>query len=332
MKRSRAALPLRSAVGALSLFCLAACGGGRSSSLRSHECCAAYQHSDPLTDQPRSGIIRLAIGGDSRNDQSQVLPWAFKESRKRGAQAFLFLGDMEITRLEDKLFAGQLADLGGVPFYPVVGNHEVEFLGAVRLSSGRHAVEEFKEDFLKRPEVILAPLAEVVYTADLGGVIHFIALDNVSRRGEGFGAKQLAWLAADLKAASATKKLILVGMHKPLAKNPITTHAMDEDGAAAIADSDAALALFKQHGVAMVFVSHSHMYASYNQEGVEMRLTGGLGAPLVKGLADTDGGFHHFLLLDVPPGDDKILLQVEVVKFPGKPTRDTRDESLEIEK
>jgi hypothetical protein len=278
--------------------------------------------------------LRLAIGGDSRDDQSRVLPWAFKESRKRSAKAFIFLGDMEISRLEDRLFARQLLDLGGIPFYPVIGNHEVEFLGAVRLPSGRHAVREFEEDFLRTPGIELAPLARddtVVYSADLGGVVHFVALDNVSRKGEGFGQQQLDWLAGDLKAASETKKLILVGMHKPLANNPITTHAMDEDGAAAIRDSDMALELFRHYGVAMVFVSHSHMYASYNQEGIAMRLTGGLGAPLVKGLASAEGGFHHFLLLDVPPGNGSTPLRVEVVKFQGRPTKDTQDESLETE-
>jgi hypothetical protein len=317
----------------LLLFCLAACGGGRSSSLR-FACCALSQHSDPLTALPRPGTIRLAIGGDSRNDQSHVLPWAFKESRKRGATGFLFLGDMEISRQADRLFARQLSELAEVPFYPVIGNHEVEFLGAIRLSGGRHAVREFKEDFLTSPGIRLAPLAEVAYTADLSGVVHFIALDNISRGGEGFGPEQLAWLERDLKAASATRQIILVGMHKPLAKNPITTHAMDEDGPAATRDSDAALALFKQYRVAMVFVSHSHMFASYSQDGVEMRLTGGLGAPLVKELAEADGGFHHFLLLDIKPGniqhgDGKASLQVEVVKFQGTPMKDPNDESVE---
>jgi hypothetical protein len=278
--------------------------------------------------------LRLAIGGDSRDDKSHVLPWAFKESKKRDAKAFIFLGDMEITRLEDKFFARQLADLGGVSFYPVIGNHEVEFLGAVRLPGGRHAVMEFEEDFLTKPGIELAQFAKddaVVYSADLGGIVHFIALDNVSRRREGFGKDQLDWLAGNLKAASAANKLILVGMHKPLANNPITTHAMNEDGPDAIRDSDTALELFKQYGVAMVFVSHSHMYASYNQGGIEMRLTGGLGAPIVKGLASADGGFHHFLLLDVPPGNSKAPLRVEVVKFQGTPTKDTQDESLEAE-
>jgi Calcineurin-like phosphoesterase len=314
---------------ALLLLGAVACGGGRSTSLRSSECCSAYQHTDSLPDQPGQGVIRLAIGGDSRDDRSRVVPWAFKEARKRGAKAFLFLGDFEITRLADKFFVPQLGDLTGVPFYPVIGNHEVELFGIVRLSSGRHALDEFREDFLSKPEVRLAPLPQVVYATEIGNLVHFIALDNVSRRDEGFGDEQLAWLARDLKAASAAKSVILVGMHKALAKNPVTTHAMDEDGPDAIRDSDAALTLFKQYGVAMVFASHSHMYASYSQDGIETRLTGGLGAPLVKGLAESDGGFHHFLLLDVPPSGDKALLRVEVVKFHGPPTRDQTDESSE---
>jgi 3',5'-cyclic AMP phosphodiesterase CpdA len=252
----------------------------------------------------------------------------FKEGKKRGAKAFHCLADFEITSLADKFFVPQLGDLAGVPFYPVIGNHEVETFGIVRLSNGRHAVDEFKEDFLSKSDIRLAALPRMVYTAEIGNLVHFIALDNVSRIGEGFGDEQLAWLAGDLKAASAAKSVILVGMHKALAKNPVTTHAMDEDGPGAIRDSDAALTLFKQYGVAMVFASHSHMYASYNQDGIETRLTGGLGAPLVKGLAEPDGGFHHFLLLDVAPGD-KAVLHVEVVRFPGTPTRDNKDESSE---
>src|SRR6266481_816799 len=106
------------AIVVLSLFCLAACKGGRSSSIRSQKCCAAYQHSDSLPDQPPQGVIRLAIGGDSRDDGSHVLPWAFGEARRRGAQAFLFLGDMKIDSHLDRFFLAQLADLHGIPFYP----------------------------------------------------------------------------------------------------------------------------------------------------------------------------------------------------------------------
>jgi Calcineurin-like phosphoesterase len=335
MTKGRAGLVLNAAVVALSLCCLVACEckGGRSSGIKSPECCAAYQHSDSLPDQPPQGVIRLAIGGDSRDDRSHVVPWAFEEARKRGANAFFFLGDMEITSAGDKqIFAPQIEHLGDVPFYPVIGNHEVELFGFIRQLDSRHAVKEFKEDFLKAPGVSLAKFpGQVVYSVNLGDAVHFIALDNVSLRGEGFGADQLAWLEGDLSAASAAKKVILVGMHKALADNPVTTHAMNEDGQSATIDSRAALALFKKYKVAMVFVSHSHMYASYNQDGIEVRLTGGLGAPLVKCLAESDGGFHHFLLVDVPPGDNQTPLQAEVVKFHGPPTKDDQDEANEAE-
>ena len=324
-------LVVSQAAAVLLLLCTGGCKSGRSGSIRSAECCSAFQHTDHLPDHPDPGVIRLAIGGDSRDDRSHVVPWAFQEARKRGAMAFVFLGDMEITSLSDRFFMPRLRDLAGIPFYPVIGNHEVELFGAVRLTSGRHAIEKFREDFLRKPGIKLAPLAQVVYSAEIGKLAHFIALDNVSRRGEGFGDEQLAWLAGDLQAASAAKSIILVGMHKALAKNPITTHAMDEDGPRAIRESDAALALFKQYGVAMLFVSHSHMYSAYNQDGIETRLTGGLGAPLVKGLADSDGGFHHFLLLDILAGGDTSMLRVEVVRFPGPPTRDQQDESAEVE-
>ncbi len=334
MKNRSARLVFHGVIAALLSCCLVACRkSGRSSGIKCGENCASYQHTDSLPEQPPQGTIRLAIGGDSRDDRSGVVPWAFKEARRRGAKAFFFLGDLELTPAEDEMFLRKLNDLGGVPFYPVMGNHEVESLGFLRLSKSksRDRVKTFKQRFVKVP-VSLAPFEdEVVYAADLEGNIHFIALDNVSRRREGFGTEQLGWLEKDLEAASVAKKIILVGMHKGLAKNPVTTHAMDEDGPAAIKDSDAALAYFKKYKPALVFVSHSHMYAAYNQDGIEVRLTGGLGAPLVKGLCACEGGFHHFLLVDVPPGENKTRLQVEVVKFQGTPTKDDEDESKEVE-
>jgi hypothetical protein len=307
--------------------------GGRSSMLVCGNNCAHYQDSDSLPAQPLQGTIRLAIGGDSRDDRSGVVPWAFQEARKRGAKAFIFLGDLELTPNEDELFLRKLNDLGGLPLYPAMGNHEVESFGFLRRdeSKSRARVKTFKQRFIKVP-VHFAPFEdEAAYSADLEDNVHFIALDNVSRRGGGFGTEQLNWLESDLKSASAARKVILVGMHKGLANNPVTSHAMDEDGAAAVKDSAAALALFQRYKVAAVFVSHSHMYAAYDQGGIEVRLTGGLGAPLVKGLFENEGGFHHFLLVDVPPGENKTRLPVEVVKFPGPPVRDDQDESKEVE-
>lgn len=327
---------------AFSLCFLAACSKNisRSSNLKCGANCSSFQKSDTLPDKPPQGVIRLAVGGDSRNDSNGVVPWAFATAKKRGAQAFFFLGDLEITSAEDNRFLPQLKALEGIPFYPAMGNHEVETLGIMRLpqSESREKVRKFKEAFLTAPGIHLAPFPDtVVYSVDLDGGIHLIALDNVSRKGEGFGSGQLAWLAEDLCAASTAKKIILVGMHKGLANNPVTSHAMDEDGPSAVKDSDAALELFSHFQIAMLFVSHSHMYAAYKQDpgGLQVRLTGGMGAPLAKGLPEAEGAFHHFLLVDVYPGDTPSV-RVQVVQFPCappacKPSVSEKDESQEKE-
>src|SRR5262249_42212264 len=91
---------------AASLSCNAAtCNiGARSSDVICGDNCAAFQQTDSLPDQPSQGVVRLAVGGDSRDDRSGVVPWAFTEAKRRGAQGFLFLGDLEITSAMDKRF------------------------------------------------------------------------------------------------------------------------------------------------------------------------------------------------------------------------------------
>src|ERR1700741_1073236 len=122
----------------LSLCCLTACKKDcGSTNFIDASCCAAYQHSDPLPDQPPLGVPRVAIGGDARDDHAGVVPWAFKEATKRGAKAFFFLGDLERTYAEDDLFLHKLPDLGEVLFYPPMGNHEVETLGFARMPRRR---------------------------------------------------------------------------------------------------------------------------------------------------------------------------------------------------
>jgi hypothetical protein len=287
--------------GALLLALASACGG------------AGAQPASPPGNPP-SGP-RYIVGGDSRDDASHVLPWAFKEAKSRDATAFFFLGDMELTPELDAHFASVLPLLDPIPFYPALGNHEVRVFGFVPLA--HHSAEKaFKERFLGTARTPITSSIEdkVVYSVDLPGGVHFVALDNVSQ--QGFGAPQLAWLGHDLDAARAREgvRYIVVGMHKPLAHNGVSTHGMDSDGAQAVADSDAALALFVKAKVSLLVASHVHAFAHFNQAGIDSYITGGLGAPLDRSGADR--AFHHFLQLDV--GDDAI--HVTVVRFDGKPS------------
>jgi hypothetical protein len=264
---------------------------------------------------PAAGVARYVVGGDSRNDSAHVLPWAFREAKARGAEAFIFLGDMELSPALDSHFYDALRELDPVSFFPVLGNHEVYVFGFIATGK-REAERKFQERFLgnARTPVKNGFRDKVVYSVDLPGGLHFVALDNVSQHG--FGADQLAWLASDLERARSTDSVrhVVVGMHKPLAKNGVTTHGMDDDGAQGLADSEAALALFGKHRVSLILQSHAHEFWELKENGIPAYVTGGLGAPLTR--SDPEHGFHHFLQLDVTP--EKI--HVTVVRFDGAPS------------
>jgi 3',5'-cyclic AMP phosphodiesterase CpdA len=298
LEKSLLALPRITA-----LLACAACGGAPSSP-------------PVVTPAPTSaaGVVRIIVGGDSRDDSAGVLPWAFREAHGRGVAAFIFLGDMKLSPEFDRAFARELAQLDPIPFYPVLGNHEIKQIGFFPL--GKKAAERaFAAHFLGTPRTPIrsALPGRVVYSVDLPGGLHFVALDNVSQ--PGFGADQLAWLDADLASARAepTTKHIVIGMHKPLAHGGVAPHGMDADGARAGADSDAALAMFVKNQVELLIASHVHQFTQFDQAGIRSYITGGLGAPLTR--SGPDHAFHHFLQLDV--ADDGI--RVTAVRFGGVP-------------
>jgi hypothetical protein len=297
----RALVPVAAVLSAV----VVACGGGR----------AAPVTAPPPASVLPPGVVRYIAGGDSRNDGSHVVPWAFAQAKARGATGFMFLGDMELTPSFDSAFARELEQLDPVIFLPALGNHEIKLLGFA--SIGRAGAEAaFKKRFIgtTRTPVESSLGDRVVYSIDLPGGVHFIALDNVSQ--DGFGPPQLAWLATDLAHARSTTSTrhIIVGMHKPLAGNGVTRHSMDADGDVAVRDSNAALLLFAQHKVSLILASHVHEFARFEQAGIPSYITGGLGAPLTP--SGPDHAFHHFLQLDVTEQG----IHVDVVRFDGTPT------------
>jgi len=117
----------------------------------------------------------------------------------------------------------------------------------------------------------------------------------------------------DSSRADPQIRYIVVGMHKPLAKNGVSTHGMDKDGPEALQDSDAALALFVSHRVSLIVASHVHEFASFTQAAFPATSAEGSG-PLDR--SGPEHAFHHFLQVDV----DDNGLHVSVVRFDGKPS------------
>ena len=288
---------------------LSSCGGAAATPAKGTE--------PPQTDAmpPPSGVHRYIIGGDSRDDIARVVPWSFRQAKARGASAYLFLGDMELTPSFGGHFAEALPLLDPIPFFPVVGNHEVKLLGGLPFHT-HHAKRKFRERFLDNPRTpVKSSLPDaIVYSVDLPGGVHFVALDNVSQNG--FGAAQLEWLEKDLVEARSNVDTVhvIVGMHKPLAKNGVTRHSMDEDGEVAVKESDAALETMMRHRVSLIVASHLHQLVRFTQGGIPSYITGGLGAPLTS--SGSEHAFHHFLAVDV----SEESLRVSVVRFDGAPS------------
>jgi hypothetical protein len=271
---------------------------------------------------PPAGTTRYIVGGDARDDLSHVVPWAFKQATARGASAFFFLGDMELTPSWDSSFQKELNNLKPMPFYPAIGNHEVTLFGTqiglitkiekfLDPDQIQKNVDKFTKNFVGSAAnpVPLAPLKGQVAFGTNVKTIHWVSLDNVSQ--PGFGPAQLEWLEGDLKAASAdpSKPWIVVGMHKALYGNGTTTHAMGDPleknsasvEATVIAESNKALALFQQYGVKLVIASHEHLYAKLDSSkmgGIESYITGGMGAPLKNPALPNTTAKHHILQLD----------------------------------
>jgi 3',5'-cyclic AMP phosphodiesterase CpdA len=285
--------------------------------------CPAALPAPVLPSPAPPGVVRYVVGGDSRDDCAHVIPWAFRGAKAREARAFLFLGDMELSPQLDTHFQEELKILDPIRFYPVMGNHEAKLLGELDVSKSAFE-RDFRRRFLdqRRTPVQSRYEDKVVYSVDLDGGVHFVALDNVSQKG--FGEGQRRWVEDDLEQARRRPGLrhVIVGMHKALARNGVTTHSMEEDGDAAIADSDAMLAVLVRSHVELILASHEHEYAHFTQGGIESYITGGLGAPL-KTSSGPEHAFHHFLQLDVADS----AIRVSVVRFDGAPSTTPSDEA-----
>jgi hypothetical protein len=190
----------------------------------------------------------------------------------------------------------------GVPFYPVMGNHDNDDQGKtfqLWFSLPREALSGAGN----YPPADHGGLSdtELFYSFDREGV-HFVGVNTEFPLVE--GTDQYSFLARDL-AANACRPLV-VFQHRP-----VYSQGKHGDSPDLVATLDP---LYRQHGVDLVFQGHDHNYQRLDAAklgGVTYAVTGGSGATLydvdhkgqwlVKGYSS-----HHFITVEYDGTDFKV--------------------------
>jgi len=165
------------------------------------------------------------------------------------------------------------------PILPVVGNHDVD----------NPRSEKMYRD------IFILPDKEIYYLFTYGNS-QFIALDSeIPGEESKITGAQLEWLRGTLKENSSTNRFVF--LHRPLYPDSLIGSHFGNCLDKYPEERNSLLALLKMYKVDIVFVGHEHFFRKSAHDGIIQIITGGAGAPLYA--AEEDGGFYHFVLVDV---------------------------------
>jgi hypothetical protein len=236
--------------------------------------------------------FQFALMGDSRGGE-KVYTRLMGRALERKPHFFIHLGDM-IPHSGEKEWSTffEISKPINVPFFPVVGNHEV-------FATGR-GEKLYREQFH-------LPGEKTYYEFRVGGIL-FVILDSEMGRGRIIN-EQLSWL--DDILLSSKERFKLVFLHRPLFL-PIDSlkkgRAMDRYPL----DRDALHRLFLKTNVKAVFEADDHRYDRMEKDHILYIITGGGGAPLAS--LKERGGFFHYVWISVRNG----RIEGEVVDLEGR--------------
>jgi predicted phosphodiesterase len=236
--------------------------------------------------------FQFALIGDSR-DGEEVYVRLTARALERQPHFFIHLGDM-ISHPEKKEWQKffEISKPIDVPFFPVVGNHEI-------FANGRG--EKLYHEQFDLP-------GEKTYYAFRAGGILFVILDSETGKGR-IVNEQLSWLEETLSSSEERMKLVFI--HRPLflpADSLKRGRAMDKYPL----ERDHLHRLFLKAGVKAVFEGDDHRYDRTEKDGILYLITGGGGAPLAS--FKKRGGFFHYVWISVQ--QEKV--EGEVVDLEGR--------------
>jgi hypothetical protein len=236
--------------------------------------------------------FQFALIGDSR-DGEKVYARLVGRALEGKPHFLIHLGDM-ISHPGEKEWQKffEISKQIDLPFFPVVGNHEV-------FATGRG--EKLYRDQFHLPD------ERTYYGFRVGGVL-FVILDSEMGRGRIIN-EQLSWLEDILSSSKERFKLIFI--HRPLFL-PIDSlkkgRAMDRYPV----ERDALHQLFLKTNVKAVFEADDHRYDRMEKDHILYFITGGGGAPLTS--FKERGRFFHYVWISV----QQERIEGEVVDLEGR--------------
>ncbi len=236
--------------------------------------------------------FHFALLGDSR-DGEKVYVRLMGRVLERKPHFLIHLGDMipHPGEKEWQKFFENSKPIN-VPFFPVVGNHEVGATGT--------GEKLYRQQFL-------IPGEKTYYAFRAGGIL-FVFLDSEKGRRRIIG-EQLSWLEEILSSSEGRMKLVFI--HRPLFL-PIDSlkrgRAMDRYPL----ERDNLHRLFLRKKVNAVFEADDHRYDRREEDGILYLISGGGGAPLSS--VKERGGYFHYVWISA----QKDKIEGEVVDLEGR--------------
>ncbi|UCH33732.1 MAG: HEAT repeat domain-containing protein [Armatimonadota bacterium] len=223
-------------------------------------------------DQDVNGFTFLVVG-DTRHwirfEQPETFRQIVREANALDVAFLIDVGDLlstgyaeepEMRRMWDGFI--EVVNMSEVPFFPVVGNHDVA------------------NDMHER--LWLEYAGPIWFSFDYGGC-HFIAM-NSDQAGYGglISDEHFEWLRKDL--ANTNARHIFVFLHQPVFSNPRQWTRVHE--------------LLRRYPTRAVIAGHAHIYRELPEvDGIRYYISGGGGAEI--GDDPTRGSFHHYMLVSV---------------------------------
>jgi len=141
------------------------------------------------------------------------------------------------------------------------------------------------------------------YAFSFGGYRYIF--DNNIMGDYGLSEGQLEWIREQMEIAKERGERPVVVMHAP----PYDPRPGGDDHAMEPESAEKLLELMRTYGAFGIF-SHIHIYWDGTYEGVHFIITGGGGAPLYA--PEDEGGFYHYVVLDMKAGGDIGVRPVKV--------------------